>query len=69
VARDYIQSNKTGLFFDKLTPASLAQTLEHFNPNRFDPKVISAFSENFSSAKFRERITQLIEQSLKEFNK
>ncbi len=66
--RDYIQPNKTGLFFDKLTVSSLAQTLENFNPKRFDPKAISAFSENFSAAKFRERITKLIEQSLKEFN-
>ncbi len=64
--QDYIQPNKTGLFFDKLTVSSLAQTLEHFNPNRYDPKEISAFSENFSAAKFRERMTKLVEQSLKE---
>ena len=65
--RDYIQPNKTGLFFDKLTSKNLEKTLESFNPNRFDPKYIEDFSENFSDAKFRSRMSDLIDQSLKDF--
>ncbi len=64
--RDYIKPNKTGLFFDRLTSKNLEQTLESFNPNRFDAKEIAAFSEDFSDAKFRSRMTSLIEQALKE---
>ena len=61
--RDYIQPNVTGLFFDRLTSKSLEQTLEKFNPNRFDSKKIASFSENFSDAKFRDRISKFIEKS------
>ncbi|MGH7234213.1 MAG: glycosyltransferase [Candidatus Saccharimonadales bacterium] len=67
--RDYIVLNKTGLFFDRLTANSLAQTLERFNPSRFNSKEIAAFSENFSDAKFRSRIAKLIDKSIKDFTK
>lgn len=63
--RDYIEPNKTGLFFDRLTTKSLEQVLESFNPNRFDPKYIASFSNNFSLDKFSKRIETLIEKSLK----
>lgn len=66
--RDYIIPDKTGLFFDRLTVASLVKTLEGFNPNRFDPKEIAGFSENFSAGVFTKSMKQLIEQSIAEFS-
>ncbi len=66
---DYIIPNKTGLFFDRQTLSSLKQTLENFNPNRFDAREIARFSENFSRDQFAKRIRQLIDQSLKDFRR
>ncbi len=64
--RDYIVPNKTGLFFDKLTASSLIKAIDNFNPNRFDPKYIADFSEQFSPETFVKNIRQLIDESLKE---
>jgi len=64
--KDYIIPNKTGVFFDRLTTSSLIQAIKSFNPNRFDSSKIAQFADNFSTAKFRQNIKQLIEASLED---
>lgn len=66
--RDYIKPNKTGVFFERLTPKSVEKAIASFNPSRFDPKEIAAASENFSAQKFRERFKDLMDKSIEEFN-
>ena len=62
--RDYVIANKTGLFFDRLTVASLVKALENFNPNRFNAQTIADFSDQFSADRFTKQIKALINSSL-----
>ena len=63
---DYIIPNKTGAFFDRLNPKSLAKTIEAFNPNRYNHDTIAKFSDKFAASVFRQRLNEVIERSLKE---
>lgn len=63
---DYVIPNKTGLFFEKQTVASLVKAIESFNPNRFDAQKIADYSESFSSANFAKRIKEFIDEALDE---
>lgn len=65
--QDYIIPNKTGVFFEKQTVASLKKAIENFNPNRYDAREIAKFSENFSIDMFHKRIKELVDTSWKEF--
>lgn len=66
--RDYIKVNKTGLFFDRLSVQSLKKAIDNFNPNKFDARAIAAYSEEFSSAQFRERFKEQVNKALGEFS-
>lgn len=59
-ALDYVVEGKTGLFFDKQTPETLASVLKNFDPNAFDSAVIKRYAEVFSVKAFREKIQQFI---------
>lgn len=61
---DYIVPNKTGLFFDKQTVASLKKTVEAFNPVKFNPYSITRYAERFDVKVFRQQMKDLIETSL-----
>lgn len=63
--RDYVIPGQTGLFFDKQTTKSLVKTLQDFNPERFDPKVIKREAANFSVETFRTNIQNFIKQKIK----
>lgn len=56
---------KTGVFFEKQTVKSLVAALESFNPNRYDPDVITEFAQQFSVAAFHKNMKAVISDSLK----
>lgn len=64
--KDYVVPNKTGLFFDKQTTASLAKAITGFNPNKFNAETIAEFSEQFSTAQFIRQMQALINTVSKE---
>ena|SRR3569833_2081142 len=59
-ALDYVQPGKTGEFFDEQTSASLAATLEKFEPAKYDVDRISQAAEAFSPNMFRNKLMQFI---------
>lgn len=59
-ALDYVTPGKTGLFFDKQTPGSLAKVLESYNSSDFDAKAVRAKAREFGTDKFRQNIEKLI---------
>jgi glycosyltransferase involved in cell wall biosynthesis len=59
-ALDYVVPGKTGKFFDKQTVSSLAQAVQSFKPEKYDPKEIKAHAQQFSTDKFRQKLSQFI---------
>lgn len=51
-ALDYV-NDKTGMFFDQQSIESLADTLQKFNPTKFDDEVIAKQAQNFSTQNFQ----------------
>lgn len=61
-APDYVVEGKTGLFFMAQELNSLGQALRDFPSHKFDHKAIAKHAEQFSDAKFRARIKQVVEK-------
>ncbi|HET9850449.1 MAG TPA: glycosyltransferase [Candidatus Saccharimonadales bacterium] len=59
-ALDYVIPAKTGLFFDKQTPASLAKAVKDFSATSFDNDYIQNFSQNFSAQSFRHSLKAFV---------
>jgi glycosyltransferase involved in cell wall biosynthesis len=59
-ALDYVTEGKTGLFFDRQTPKSLAEALQKFEEVSFNHAQIQASAEKFSTAVFCEKIQKLV---------
>jgi glycosyltransferase involved in cell wall biosynthesis len=59
-ALDYVEPHQTGEFFDYQTPASLANTLEAFDPTLFSSTRISRHAAQFSKQTFRAKMAQFI---------
>jgi glycosyltransferase involved in cell wall biosynthesis len=63
---DYLLPGKTGLFFDRQTPASLRSCLETALTKSFDYEAISEHAKQFSCEAFRKNMRQFIDECLKE---
>jgi glycosyltransferase involved in cell wall biosynthesis len=63
-ALDYIEPNKTGLFFKKQTVNSLVKQLEKAGARAWDHAAIAAQADKFSVAAFRKNMRNYISQSL-----
>lgn len=61
-ALDYVESGKTGLFFDEQTVTSLSQALKEFRPVDYDIAKIQQVARRFSSKKFRNKLTEFIQE-------
>lgn len=57
---DYVQPDKTGLFFNEQTVESLAAVLQEFPNHKFDSDYIQASAQPFSSKRFRQEIQKFI---------
>lgn len=67
--RETVIAGKTGLFFSEQTPESIAGAVRKFEamPGCFDPALIRAHAEQFSSVAFRARFAMFVERSWKQF--
>jgi glycosyltransferase involved in cell wall biosynthesis len=63
-ALDYVVPGKTGLFFEKRTPGSLAKVLEVAMTKSFDYQAIAAHAEQFSVLTFRKNMRNYIKACL-----
>lgn len=64
-ALDYVIPGKTGEFFEKQTSEALAETLKNFDPNKYNPSIISAHAEQFSVKVFQKNIADFVAGKLK----
>jgi glycosyltransferase involved in cell wall biosynthesis len=62
-ALDTVIPGVTGEFFMEQTAASLAEALCNFDSEAYDPAVIRRHAEAFSSGRFRQRITELVDRA------
>jgi glycosyltransferase involved in cell wall biosynthesis len=59
-ALETIHDGVTGMFFDEPSAASLADVLRGFAPERFDAQHLRAHAEQFSPARFTERLRAMV---------
>lgn len=64
-ARDYIEENLNGKFFEKQTVNCLAKNLEIFAKMKFDSREITRSVEQFSKKEFKKSLLKIIEKSIK----
>src|SRR5581483_8984574 len=63
-SQDYIEPNKTGLFFERQTAASLAKVLEACLSKTWDYESIAKQADKFSVSVFRKSIKDYINKCL-----
>jgi glycosyltransferase involved in cell wall biosynthesis len=68
-AKEIVADERVGLLFSEQTVASLEEALQKFGQAQFDAQAIKNYSEKFSVARFKEEISKLIEEKIKEFKK
>ncbi len=61
-SQDFVVPQKTGLLFDNQSVNSLKNVLLRFDETKFDEAFISAQAEKFSSKKFRQKISLLVDK-------
>src|SRR5579862_322429 len=61
-ALDYVESNKTGIFFSKQTVEALAAALKNFKPQAYDNSRIQRQAQRFSANTFQNKIEEFIEK-------
>lgn len=61
---DYIKEGKTGVFFSEQTVESLCLALQSMEDQSFDQTFIKQYAERFSPIVFRQKMTELIEQTI-----
>jgi len=54
----------TGVFFHERSPGALAEAIQRFRPDQFDPLTIRRHAEAFDIRRFQQRVAQFIEASL-----
>ena len=59
-----VVADKTGLFFDELTAASLVKALEKFAKTKFNPQQVHQHAQNFNQQAFIKGINQVIDDNL-----
>lgn len=67
-ALDYIQPGKTGVFFTKQTPESLAKALEQVDKISFKSDVLALQASRFNPTIFRKRMQQVIDAAKRKRN-
>ncbi len=60
-ALDYVLPNRTGLFFDKQTSASLEKVLHEFDSEKFTSSDVKKEAERFGTEVFKKSITQYLD--------
>lgn len=60
-------TDKTGLFFDEQSVASLVEAIEKFEKMEFDPSVVRKNAERFSEERFKREFQQFVNEKWEEF--
>jgi len=60
-ALEYVQPNRTGIFFDQQTSESLAEAVSNFKSGNFDPLIIRAEAMKFDQENFKNKIKEIID--------
>ncbi|MCA9387906.1 MAG: glycosyltransferase, partial [Candidatus Andersenbacteria bacterium] len=66
-ARETVVDGQTGILFDDQTPWDLVDVVRDFDYTAFDPAVIRAHAEKFSTEIFTKNIQEYIEREFSEF--
>jgi len=61
---DYVESGKTGEFFDEQTVDSLVKALSSFDRSKFDSAIVSKQAYNYSSQAFTDKMQALLNKEL-----
>ena len=56
-----VVENKTGVFFDELTPEGLWKAIRQFNNMKWDKKLIKKNASKFSKERFKKEIKQIVQ--------
>lgn len=68
-ARESIEENKTGIFFDNQTEEDLLKAIQKFEKTKFDSDYIIKYSQKFSSEKFQKKISDFVKEKYILFSK
>jgi glycosyltransferase involved in cell wall biosynthesis len=63
-ALDYVKPGETGEFFAKQALEDLADTLQKFRPDKYNPAKVQAAAAQFSAKTFREKMLKYINQEV-----
>ncbi|MDD5039737.1 MAG: glycosyltransferase [Patescibacteria group bacterium] len=66
-ALETVVPGTTGVLFDEQSWEAIADTVIHFKPENFDSAMIRQHAEQFSVARFKDRISTFVEQAWQEF--
>ncbi len=66
-ALDSVRDGETGIFFQQQTVDALADAIHKFENLHFDPKNIRKHAMQFSGARFRERLEEIVEKAKERF--
>jgi len=64
-ALDTVEAEKTGIFFHEQTVEALYEAMRVFTQHTFDPRVIRAHAQRFSSSRFRRQVADVVAEIYK----
>jgi glycosyltransferase involved in cell wall biosynthesis len=68
-ALDSVIDGETGVLFEEQTVESITAAVKRFNTLKFDPGIIRAHAETFSTETFRQKLTTFIDEKYADFVK
>lgn len=68
-AKEIVANSELGILFAKQTADSLNEALDKFDQTPFDSRVIKDYADKFSTERFKEEISKIIEEKMREFKK
>ncbi|MGI8979891.1 MAG: glycosyltransferase family 4 protein [Pirellulaceae bacterium] len=66
-AKETVIAGQTGCFFESQTPAAIVSAVEQFESESFDPYLIRANAERFSTPRFGREIEELVSREYEQF--
>ena len=66
-AKETVVAGRTGCFFESQTPEAIVSAVEQFESESFDPYLIRAHAERFSTLRFRREIEDLVSREYEQF--
>lgn len=67
--KETVIEGKTGLFFYKLTPQALAESIKKFQKLKFSPEICQQQAQKFSKEEFKKKVKKFVAEKWREFQK